>query len=155
MGAHGSGDEAVSPVIATVLMVAITLVLAGVLFVIVRGLGETNDVAPPMQFVRDNLNGQLTVIKSYKPIDLTQVEVQTGVDTHFGYNVPASSATRAAPAGDFVALAGSPGQVLTAGDVIDFCQDSGPGKVDVVIRILDPTPIVMYENSFTNLVGCG
>ena len=39
-------DDAVSPVIATILMVAITVVLAAVLYVMVIGFGGTNKTAP-------------------------------------------------------------------------------------------------------------
>jgi flagellin-like protein len=39
-------DDAVSPVIATILMVAITVVLAAVLYVMVLGLGSTGSITP-------------------------------------------------------------------------------------------------------------
>lgn len=41
--------EAVSPVIATILMVAITVVLAAVLYVMVLGFGGTNQTTPALQ----------------------------------------------------------------------------------------------------------
>jgi flagellin-like protein len=39
-------EEGVSPVIATILMVAITVVLAAVLYIMVMGFGDPGDVAP-------------------------------------------------------------------------------------------------------------
>ncbi len=41
-------DDAVSPVIATILMVAITVVLAAVLYVMVIGMGDVDDIASPL-----------------------------------------------------------------------------------------------------------
>ena len=43
-------EDAVSPVIATILMVAITVVLAAVLYVMVIGFGGTSDTAPSGSF---------------------------------------------------------------------------------------------------------
>ena len=43
-------DDAVSPVIATILMVAITVVLAAVLYVMVLGLGSTGSITPAITF---------------------------------------------------------------------------------------------------------
>ena len=41
-------EDAVSPVIATILMVAITVVLAAVLYVMVIGMGDVEDIASPL-----------------------------------------------------------------------------------------------------------
>lgn len=41
-------EEAVSPVIATILMVAITVVLAAVLYVMVLGIGGPGQITPPI-----------------------------------------------------------------------------------------------------------
>ena len=41
-------EDAVSPVIATILMVAITVVLAAVLYVMVIGMGDVDDIASPL-----------------------------------------------------------------------------------------------------------
>jgi flagellin-like protein len=46
--------EAVSPVIATILMVAITVVLAAVLYVMVLGFGGNTNVAPTLDLSRSN-----------------------------------------------------------------------------------------------------
>ncbi|MDD1768222.1 MAG: type IV pilin N-terminal domain-containing protein, partial [Methanomassiliicoccales archaeon] len=46
--------EAVSPVIATILMVAITVVLAAVLYVMVLGFGGNTNVAPTLDLSRTN-----------------------------------------------------------------------------------------------------
>jgi flagellin-like protein len=46
-------DDAVSPVIGVILMVAITVILAAVIAAFVLGLGDTNDVAPNTSFEYD------------------------------------------------------------------------------------------------------
>ena len=56
-------DDAVSPVIGVILMVAITVILAAVIAAFVLGLGDTNDVAPNTSFEHnyDQANGDITV----------------------------------------------------------------------------------------------
>lgn len=57
-------ETAVSPVIATILMVAITVVLAAVLYVMVLGIGGTNTVLPVVGMSKDSnsTNWTLSVI---------------------------------------------------------------------------------------------
>lgn len=57
-------DEAVSPVIGVILMVAITVVLAAVVFVLVSNLGEGAEDAPEMGFSKDNDDGSVTVVRA-------------------------------------------------------------------------------------------
>lgn len=68
--AFKANDEAVSPVIGVILMVAITVVLAAVVFVLVSNLSKTNDQAPQLTFSKaDASNGQggtLTLVSSSK-----------------------------------------------------------------------------------------
>lgn len=53
-------ERAVSPVIAVILMVAITVVLAATVFVLVSDIG-TQPAGPQVSFVRDNAAKSLTV----------------------------------------------------------------------------------------------
>ncbi|MEK6985029.1 MAG: type IV pilin N-terminal domain-containing protein [Candidatus Thermoplasmatota archaeon] len=57
--AFRNADEAVSPVIGVILMVAITVVLAAVVFVLVSGLsGDQKDQAPSLSFSKkDDVDG--------------------------------------------------------------------------------------------------
>jgi flagellin-like protein len=58
-------DEAVSPVIAVILMVAITVVLAATVFVLVSDIGNnTTGSAPELSFREDQEADTLTVIKA-------------------------------------------------------------------------------------------
>lgn len=144
-------DEAVSPIVGTILMVAIAVVLAGVLFVLVSGIGQTNQRAPAVQFLRDNSNGELTVIKSYRPIDLTKMEVKISHDGKLHYN---SNPAVALVANVFAPFSSTSGTDLLAGDVLRFCTVGSTDKVDFVIREIDPQEIVVYQNFFTNLDVC-
>lgn len=62
--AFNNNDEAVSPVIGVILMVAITVVLAAVVFVLVSNLGDTSEDAPDLSFSKDSSEGSLTVISA-------------------------------------------------------------------------------------------
>lgn len=50
--AFKQADEAVSPVIGVILMVAITVVLAAVVFVLVGNLTDTSEAAPSVSFIK-------------------------------------------------------------------------------------------------------
>lgn len=52
-GLIGMDDEAVSPVIGVVLMVAITVILAGIVFVLVSDLADVDDQPPRLAFRSD------------------------------------------------------------------------------------------------------
>jgi flagellin-like protein len=78
-------DDAVSPVIATILMVAITVVLAAVLYVMVIGFGGGGSQAPPGNFspitVTSNVNATLTFGTFNpvpKPMDIKIILTPTG-----------------------------------------------------------------------------
>lgn len=62
--AFNNSDEAVSPVIGVILMVAITVVLAAVVFVLVSNLGEGSESAPNISFNKDSAEGTLTVVQA-------------------------------------------------------------------------------------------
>jgi flagellin-like protein len=67
-------EEGVSPVIATILMVAITVVLAATLYLMVGNMGGQQNVTPPIQFnpkKTGTTNWSLDVsANSLRPIDL-------------------------------------------------------------------------------------
>lgn len=62
--AFKQNDEAVSPVIGVILMVAITVVLAAVVFVLVSNLGEGSESAPNVSFNKDSAARTLTVVQA-------------------------------------------------------------------------------------------
>ncbi|MGB1586959.1 MAG: type IV pilin [Thermoplasmatota archaeon] len=74
--AFKNNEEAVSPVIGVILMVAITVVLAAVVFVLVSDLGGDSESAPSLSFQKDTAGQDLTVIKvSNGPIAWSELTV--------------------------------------------------------------------------------
>jgi flagellin-like protein len=76
-------SEAVSPVIATILMVAITVVLAAVLYVMVLGFGGTSTTTPTATYSKTAIVGgqQINVVsitRSDVSWDLIKVQVSDG-----------------------------------------------------------------------------
>ena len=76
-------SEAVSPVIATILMVAITVVLAAVLYVMVLGFGGTSTQTPAATYQKNTIaNGQkitiVSITKTDVPWDDVKIQVSDG-----------------------------------------------------------------------------
>jgi flagellin-like protein len=69
-------DEAVSPVIGVILMVAITVVLAAVVFILVGNFGKSsNQNVPSLGFSQDKSAHTLTVIHS-EPANWRDIKIQ-------------------------------------------------------------------------------
>ncbi|ELZ94646.1 type IV pilin [Haloferax sulfurifontis] len=92
-------DDAVSPVIGVILMVAITVILAAVIGTFVLGLGDqVGDTAPQASFGFDYNGTALTVThESGSSIDAGQVNITSTValDNTSGTELPGSSGTTA------------------------------------------------------------
>jgi flagellin-like protein len=86
--------EAVSPVIATILMVAITVVLAAVLYVMVLGFGSTSTTTPTATYSKATItNGQQINIVSITKTDVgwDDIKVQLTDGTNFAEWSPATA----------------------------------------------------------------
>lgn len=138
--AFKQNDEAVSPVIGVILMVAITVVLAAVVFVLVSNLGEGSESAPNVSFNKDSDALSLTVI---------QAEDATWDD--FSIADPATDCTVATIDGS--APAGTdnlgPANPVAAGDVIQLAETAAGDCEGFTLRILHvPTNSLVYETTF-------
>src|SRR4030066_1464005 len=85
IGAIRKDAEAVSPVIATILMVAITVVLAAVLYVMVLGFGGTSTTTPAATYSKTTAtNGQkisiLSITKTDVPWDDVKGQLSDGTN---------------------------------------------------------------------------
>ncbi len=60
--AFKQNEEGVSPVVGVILMVAITVVLAAVVFVLVNGLGGAGSQAPTLGMTQNNNDREITII---------------------------------------------------------------------------------------------
>jgi flagellin-like protein len=139
--AFKQNDEAVSPVIGVILMVAITVVLAAVVFVLVSNLGKGTDAKPQVGFTKDengaNPGGTLTVATiTNGPITLSNIVLGGKV----------TSAAGGASVGDDMKdtcdWSNSNATILSAGDQL-VCADIG------TITISESTTgTLLYSGSF-------
>lgn len=102
-------DAGVSPVIGTILMVAITVVIAAVVFVIASGFGEKTEGAPSVSFRKDATEREVMVIR-------VEVDTQWGRDLAIGGTCAATATLNGAP------WPPPSGSVVQAGDVLGGCQ---------------------------------
>ena len=127
--AFKQNDEAVSPVIGVILRVAITVVLAAVVFVLVSNLGEGSESAPNISFNKDSTDQQATVVQAE--------------DADWGdFDVSPDSCTIERDGTGFTLSGAS----VEAGDVIDCSASTAPFTLRVVHS---PTNSMVYETTFS------
>lgn len=162
-------DEAVSPVISTILMVAITVVLAATAFVLVADVGGQTGKAPPAIGLRadDNLD-RLVVTSAAQGADWARLAI---VQTSFGgtgtIHVGSSLADgyQNEPAGTGGGNPATPGGVpispdpepITAGEYLEFCRSAGGNDGALTVSVKDVSANALL-GSFTFLsvdpTGC-
>jgi FlaG/FlaF family flagellin (archaellin) len=115
-------EDAVSPAIGVILMVAITVVLAAVVFVLVSNLSKnSNTAAPNITFNQDNSGHTLTIVSAdaaanWQNVKETitggcNVKLNSGATMATGTSI--TSASQAIAAGDVLTVAGSTGSSCT------------------------------------------
>jgi FlaG/FlaF family flagellin (archaellin) len=77
--------EAVSAVIGVILMVAITVAIASMIYVYVKGAGDETTIAPIIIFTPDNNNAKLTVSTATANTPWADVNVTITDGTNTGY----------------------------------------------------------------------
>lgn len=149
---RGSTD-AVSPIVATLLMVAITVVITAVVIAVFNRLGNTDDteVAPVVMPTRDEAADRMVVIRADNGLPLSRLRIQMSVDGHFAYNALASSSGTALPANALVPLGGA--ALVAGGDAIYFCADAPSSDVRILLQDPESGKIVATE-TFLNLSQC-
>ncbi len=176
-------EEAVSPVIAVILMVAITVVLAATVFVLVSDIGgQTGSAAPSISFSADEGQDRLSVNQAGQNADWNRLTVSavscSGADDGTTASAislgsaAADSSHHSKPAlapGDDVGTVGASSctgtavQVsdaadrIEAGDFLEFCVDDAlAGPVDnVEIQIRDTTAnAIVHTYTFTDVADC-
>jgi flagellin-like protein len=166
-------DDAVSPVIGVILMVAITVVLAAVIFVIVSGMGNKSQQSAPTPVLQvDDINDRLSVVSASIGADWTRVKVTATLCTTGGIvNIGSSSATHqnmpATIAATYAAISNSgcsglnpaiqvasATATINAGDYLAFCT-SGGTATNVKIQLMDTIAnTVLGDYTFTTLKAC-
>ena len=129
----------VSPIIAVILMVAITVVLAATIYVWVSGFGGSGSSTPAISCSPDNTNNKLIVVSADPGVawsDIT-VTVSDGSNT-YSY-------------GDWKLYVGGQEQTsypttntitVTAGDYIDLPDSTFSGNVEITLKY-DPTNTII------------
>jgi flagellin-like protein len=173
-------EEAVSPVIGVILMVAITVVLAAVVFVLVSDLGNTDEAAAAVSFSKDEGTDRIEVISAASSADWNRLSIRITSGTTsdatgaivVGTAVPYQNdvavvgsdelcqAVANACAGSNVAI-GNAIDVIDAGDFLEVCATDGIGGVaggeatNVVVVITDTTANAkVYEATFSTIASC-
>jgi flagellin-like protein len=136
-------DDAVSPIIATILMVAVTVVLATTVFVLIDQFSASAPPAPNVIFQVVDHTDRLEVAGASAVADWirldARVETQSGAGSiHMGTDAAGGHQNEpaAATGGDILA---APVQVSTqadkiaAGDYLEFCADAPAQHVVVLI----------------------
>ena len=147
-------EEAVSPVMGVLLTVVITVTLAAVVFVVVRGIGDQPGSNARIAIARNDLTGRLTILQAQDVVDRADIQVRLQGGGHFALNGPASLGSTDLPDGAYVALTATRGTAITAGDYIEFCGASTPEPVQVTLRVLRPTGVVVYNEDFNYMAQC-
>ena len=117
-------EEAVSPVIGVILMVAITVVLAAVVFVLVSNLSKnSNTAAPNITFNQDNAGHTLTIVSADAAANWQNVKGSITSTGGCYYTLRSGATTSAAT----VMTSGS--QSIGAGDIITVSGNTGSSCV--------------------------
>ncbi|WP_148415252.1 type IV pilin [Haloferax sp. KTX1] len=127
-------DDAVSPVIGVILMVAITVILAAVIGTFVLGLGDqVGDTAPQASFGFDYNGTALTVThESGSSIDATQVNITSSValNDSTGTELAGSSGTT----GTWNSI--SSDSEITAGSQVTVVEQNADDLSTATVRVI-------------------
>ena len=158
-------DEAVSPVIAVILMVAITVVLAATVFVLVSDIGsQTGKSAPTLSIRTDESLDRLVIDSAASGADWNRIAVKTKQISAGIANVGAvaspfqneATAVYAADANDMSAadleITGT-NDPINAADFVEFCGSAA--AVDFVVTVVDTTAnTAIGDYTFLTLAVC-
>ena len=140
-------DEAVSPVIATILMVAITVVLAGVLYVWAANLAESNTKGDLSlySFTGDDAptdSGVIVTMTKGEAINFAGIQIKVSVDGGQGANCAEGCYTEA----------GTADQAWTTGEDLAIAADCGQDGSGADITTCNVT-VTVFDNSENTQIG--
>ncbi|ELZ87142.1 type IV pilin [Haloferax volcanii] len=129
-------DDAVSPVIGVILMVAITVILAAVIGTFVLGLGDqVGDTAPQASFGFDYNGTALTVThESGSSIDAGQVNITSSValNDSTGTELAGSSGTT----GTWESISSDSETEITAGSQVTVVEQNADDLSTATVRVI-------------------
>jgi archaeal type IV pilus assembly protein PilA len=127
--AFRSEEEAVSPVIGVILMVAITVVLAAVVFVLVQNLSQGGESKPDLGFIQNKSQKTLT-ITSAATADWNDIEATVSGGAACQADLSSGTASVIATTGKFVAAA----TTVNANDVITMSGGAAGETCSISLR---------------------
>ncbi len=150
-------DEAVSPVIGVILMVAITVVLAAVVFVLVNDLGSGADSAPTMGFSADEGDDRLNVDKAPQGT-VPWSDMALGVQ---GSSVTICAQLNGAPdnattttCNTFTTANFTSTNAIAGGDYLEFCSANGQLSDVTIVLTHTPSGQVVKRTDFASIAAC-
>ncbi len=147
-------EDAVSPVIGVILMVAITVVLAAVVFVLVSDLGSDANAPSAVKFQKDEGTDRIKVISAESTADWDNLQVkadQTGIE--FELNAAADGVNGTAVTTALVNIASSTNP-MSAGEYLEFCGTAGAVN-DITLTLIDGAANqIMAELTFSGVAAC-
>jgi len=146
-------DAAVSPVVAVLLMAAITVILAATVFVLASRLNQDPQEPPVLASHPDEQADAVTFVRTDGPVLRSEVDLVLSVPGHFAYNGPASTASAAAPANVAVPLSSSLTDLVVGGDALSVCADGGAANVRLLL-VHPETNTVLLRQVFTQVASC-
>lgn len=140
--------------IAVILMVAITVVLAATVFVLVSDINPGNQPSPAVSYTVDDTADRISVQTAGPKADWARLEIGSDVATlKFRFNADASNAAGTAiPTGTYVRVTSTSAQ-MKAGDFLDFCSTSGTPDAKITLRDSTANAIV-GEFKLNQVVAC-
>ncbi len=106
----------VSPIIAIILMVAITVVLAATIYVWVSGMGKSGTTTPNLSAIVDHANDKLIITSAETGLSWDDITVYTNRTATLTYYLGGSTTGTTNPtgdvsAGDYIVVSGVSGEV--------------------------------------------
>ncbi len=143
-------EEAVSPVIGVILMVAITVVLAAVVFVLVSDLGGSNaSTQPALSWDVSEASDQAKITSAETDANWNEFEIKLSAAGGWAINAAAATGTAA---GTWVSMSATD-LAIGGGDYIDFCADTTGASMTATIRHIDSNAIAK-EIVFNSVGPC-
>ncbi|MEK6975245.1 MAG: type IV pilin N-terminal domain-containing protein [Candidatus Thermoplasmatota archaeon] len=147
-------DEAVSPVIGVILMVAITVVLAAVVFVLVSNLSKSGQKAPDVAFSTDETRDRFTLVTAQNELQYSDFVFKSSAAVQWVRN--ANAATGSTLDGTYTEMnIGNGASAFEAGDYWEFCGLGGniDTPTSFQVRHIDSNTVV-YEGSLNTIQAC-
>jgi flagellin-like protein len=150
-------DRALAPVVGTILVIAISIVLAGGLFFMSKYIAKPPEKAPTVTFTWNELDDRLQVVTVDPDVLRSHYQLQLTVAGDFEFSGPVQPGGDALAALQFTPLGGAangPADApLRAGEAITICATAATEDVEIAVRHGDTTNVI-YRIDIESLAAC-